>query len=130
MDSLDSVKESTSPAGRSAKPLIMSQNSGPTRRGGFQVDSPVRNPVASEIARSAPRIRIAPGRNHAGGGAAGFFRLLAAGSASFMQVAQFTVRVCVEHVFGAQASVGSSGRMTLAHHLTEREAREFIVSAA
>ena len=54
MDSLDSVKESTSPAGRSAKPLIMSQNSGPTRRGGFQVDSPVRNPVASEIARSAP----------------------------------------------------------------------------
>jgi len=54
VDSLDSSEESTWPAGLSAKLLIMTQNSDTNRWGGFRVDSPVRNPVASEIARSAP----------------------------------------------------------------------------
>ena len=54
VDSLDSSEESTWPAGPSAKLLILSLNSEPACQGGFQVDSPVRNPVASEIARSSP----------------------------------------------------------------------------
>ncbi|RBI69892.1 hypothetical protein DQW77_15075 [Roseovarius sp. TE539] len=49
--SLDSSEESTWAKGRTAKPLKTSQKSELARRGGFQVDSPVRNPVASEIAR-------------------------------------------------------------------------------
>ncbi len=52
--SLDSSEESTLPAGWPGKLLILIQNSEPACRGGFQVDSPVRNPVASEIAHSAP----------------------------------------------------------------------------
>ena len=54
VDSLDSSEESTWPAGPSAKLLILSLNSEPACQRGFQVDSPVRNPVASEIARSSP----------------------------------------------------------------------------
>jgi hypothetical protein len=49
--SLDSFEESTWPDRRPSKCLITSQKSESTGRGGFQVDSPVRNPVASEIAR-------------------------------------------------------------------------------
>jgi len=56
--SLDSSEESTLPAGRSRKLLILSLNSEPACQGGFQVDSPVRNPVASEIARSSPPYTI------------------------------------------------------------------------
>ena len=52
--SLDSAEESTLPAGWTGKLLIINDNSEPVCRGGFQVDSPVRNPVASEIARSSP----------------------------------------------------------------------------
>ena len=54
VDSLDSDKESTLPILASRKFPKSSHYSASTRRGGFQVDSPVRNPVASEIARSAP----------------------------------------------------------------------------
>ena len=56
--SLDSAEESTLPAGWPGKLLILIQNSEPACRGGFQVDSPVRNPVASEIAHSAPPYTI------------------------------------------------------------------------
>jgi hypothetical protein len=51
VDPLDPFEESTWAQRRSAKSLITSQNSELASRGGFQVDSPVRNPVASEIAR-------------------------------------------------------------------------------
>ena len=53
---LDSAEESTLPAGWPGKLLILSQNSGSACRGGFQLDSPVRNPAASEIARSSPPV--------------------------------------------------------------------------
>ena len=32
--------------------------------GGFRLASPVKVPVASEMPRSAPRMRMGPGRNH------------------------------------------------------------------
>lgn len=54
VDSLDSSEESTWAKGRSAKFLITIPISGPIHQGGFQVDSPVRNPDASEMPRSAP----------------------------------------------------------------------------
>lgn len=38
----------------SGKVLILSHNFPQGRRGGFQVDSPVKNPVARKVARSAP----------------------------------------------------------------------------
>jgi hypothetical protein len=66
--SLDSSEESTRPAGLPAKLLIMSQKSDANRWGGFQVDSPVRNPVASEIARSSPPYTDRPKKEPLGGG--------------------------------------------------------------
>jgi len=48
---LDSTEESTLPEGQNPKQLIMSQNSGGSRRGGFQVASPVKKPRASEMPR-------------------------------------------------------------------------------
>ena len=67
--SLDSSEESTLPAGWPGKLLILSQNSGPACRGGFQVDSPVRNPAASEIARSSPPYTFGAGEEPSQGGA-------------------------------------------------------------
>ena len=67
---VDSSEGSTLPAGRPRKLLILSQNSGPACRGGFQVDSPVRNPAASEIARSAPPYTFGAGEEPCQGGEA------------------------------------------------------------
>lgn len=41
-------------SGKNCKHLNLSQNSGLNRKGGFQVDSPVKKPRASEMPRSAP----------------------------------------------------------------------------
>jgi hypothetical protein len=52
--SLDSAVESTLVRGPTPKPLISSQEFAWVRPSGFQVASPVKRPVASEMARSAP----------------------------------------------------------------------------
>ena len=51
---VDSSEESTWPGAMPRKVLILSQKSLQIDRGGFQVDSPVKKPVASEMPRSAP----------------------------------------------------------------------------
>jgi hypothetical protein len=47
--------------GRSGKGLILSQNFQSGRRGGFQVDSPVKTPVARKLARCAPPYTFSSG---------------------------------------------------------------------
>ncbi len=64
MASLASERNPACPCGVPDKSLILSHNAAAIRGGGFQVASPVKKPRASELPRSAPRIRIAPGRNH------------------------------------------------------------------
>jgi hypothetical protein len=54
VDSLDSKRNPPWPAVRSRKILILSHNFRQGRRGGFEVDSPVKKPDARKLARSAP----------------------------------------------------------------------------
>ena len=54
VDSLDSHRESTLPARGPRKSLKWIRNLARIGRGGFQVDSPVRIHVASEMPRCAP----------------------------------------------------------------------------
>ena len=53
----------------SGKVLKLSHNFPQGRRGGFQVDSPVKKPVASEMPRSAPPHTFRAGEEPLGGGA-------------------------------------------------------------
>jgi hypothetical protein len=57
MDSLASKRNPPWPPMLSGKVLILSHNFPQGRRGGFQVDSPVKKPVARKVARSAPPYR-------------------------------------------------------------------------
>ena len=54
MGCLDSSEESTWPDASLRKPLISIRKFVRIGLGGFQVDSPVKKPVASEMPRSAP----------------------------------------------------------------------------
>ena len=54
VDSLASKRNPFWPPMLSGKVLKLSHNFPQGRRGGFQVDSPVKKPVASEMPRSAP----------------------------------------------------------------------------
>ena len=51
---VDSIWESTLPAGRTRKCLNMSQNFCRASQTGFRVDSPVKKPDARKLARCAP----------------------------------------------------------------------------
>ncbi len=65
--SLASERNPPCPCGVPGKSLILIHNAEAIRGGGFQVASPVKKPRASEMPRSAPRIRNRLGRNHAWG---------------------------------------------------------------